>query len=557
MATNTYSVTFAPNPDRRHSRGRRGQESGGIAALTDDFDEMKLLSDWHSVKSDYRDRDAAKIASAAEKARRLRGYHVPHGNTRRSTIDKEEMYARRQRLKTGTDVCSRKEHRQRMQAAAFFSRNEGETRGTHQSKIGAKPFDLKHAVARFKRIGEVPSVPLSVVRSVPHDGIDGAALRRMIEAMLVRGGIEENPGYDAVPHFDEDGFAPCPLAGFVCKGERVVAHGKKFFVCPRCSKRLENIDGGYGFHPGHQAVGGYDLNLTPPTKPSNEFISPYVHPEMFQSLPMPIPPGTPAPPPPPRHSAPTPPAMPPALPRTPAPVPPVIVNPVVPVVIPPPPANPAPPEPVVLEGHHASADDEVAAVSRLVGHNVLEEDLECVDRVVQYHGDHRLVGSRSVKEVQQAFTIRQINYTDRLVWPDYLLSSLFMLVRLCLIVPRFITYVSPWAIPVPVQLEAFGVCAFVYFLTQYLLSRYPPYVREYHIAYVPHILSSVIAEYDRGTNAVTVRSTIRSRIRRLACFPLPDRDALVIISGTELMAETILETQDFFWEGAACCRLPQ
>jgi hypothetical protein len=66
-----------------------------------------------------------------------------------------------------------------------------------------------------------------------------------------------------------------------------------------------------------------------------------------------------------------------------------------------------------------------------------------------------------------------------------------------------------------------------------------------------------MAEYDRGTNAVAARSTMRQRIRRLACLPIPDEDALKFIVGTELVCEQLLDQEDFFWEGAACFRQPE
>lgn len=75
-----------------------------------------------------------------------------------------------------------------------------------------------------------------------------------------------------------------------------------------------------------------------------------------------------------------------------------------------------------------------------------------------------------------------------------------------------------------------------------------------YITYLPHLVSAVVAEYDRGTNAEAVNSTIRQRIRRLACLPIPDEDALTLINGSELMAKAIISRQNFFVEGAACFR---
>lgn len=81
-------------------------------------------------------------------------------------------------------------------------------------------------------------------------------------------------------------------------------------------------------------------------------------------------------------------------------------------------------------------------------------------------------------------------------------------------------------------------------------------LKTWHVPFIPHLVSCVVSEYDRGTNAVVVRSTIRQKIRRLACLPIPDEDALIFLTGSELVAEQLLESGEYFSRGAACFRLP-
>jgi hypothetical protein len=77
------------------------------------------------------------------------------------------------------------------------------------------------------------------------------------------------------------------------------------------------------------------------------------------------------------------------------------------------------------------------------------------------------------------------------------------------------------------------------------------------ISYIPHIVSAVLSSYDRGTNPVAARSTLRQKIRQLASLPIPDFDAIKFIAGSELVVEHLLDTSNFFWEGAASLRRPR
>lgn len=66
------------------------------------------------------------------------------------------------------------------------------------------------------------------------------------------------------------------------------------------------------------------------------------------------------------------------------------------------------------------------------------------------------------------------------------------------------------------------------------------------ISYIPHLASCVAAEYDRGTNPEALRQTVRQRMRRVASLPICDKDYLVLIHGTEIVVEYLVEKSPFF-----------
>jgi len=80
--------------------------------------------------------------------------------------------------------------------------------------------------------------------------------------------------------------------------------------------------------------------------------------------------------------------------------------------------------------------------------------------------------------------------------------------------------------------------------------------RRFCVAYIPHLVAAVLMEYDRNTDASVVRSNLRQKFRRMSSLPVPDYDLIKFVSGSELVCEQILHTQNFFEEGAASCLLP-
>jgi hypothetical protein len=70
---------------------------------------------------------------------------------------------------------------------------EGVSKRVRRIRRGAI-INLQAAVRQFKRTGKLPQVDVEAIRMMDSTGIDKAALKRMIQIMLQRGGVELNPG---------------------------------------------------------------------------------------------------------------------------------------------------------------------------------------------------------------------------------------------------------------------------------------------------------------------------------------------------------------------------
>lgn len=120
----------------------------------------------------------------------------------------------------------------------------------------------------------------------------------------------------------------------------------------------------------------------------------------------------------------------------------------------------------------------------------------------------------------------------RIVWP--LWNSRIGISPICLLV---------FAVSFVTQITLFYV---------FVHRWFPKQFRNRAFYYVPHMVSCLAAEFDRGTNADAVRTSIRQRVRRLACLPIPDEDYLALVAGTELVTEDVIERYGFFSGVAAC-----
>jgi len=90
----------------------------------------------------------------------------------------------------------------------------------------------------------------------------------------------------------------------------------------------------------------------------------------------------------------------------------------------------------------------------------------------------------------------------------------------------------------------FFFCKFFWELAKFLWNS--PVYKSVTFSYVPHIVSCVIQEFEGGADAQVVKSTTRSKIRRLATLPMPDFDHMTLISGSEKVIFFLVEKQHFF-----------
>jgi hypothetical protein len=65
------------------------------------------------------------------------------------------------------------------------------------------------------------------------------------------------------------------------------------------------------------------------------------------------------------------------------------------------------------------------------------------------------------------------------------------------------------------------------------------------VRWCPHLVTSVVADYDRGTNAEAVKSTLLAKVRRCAALPMPDVKHLKYQRGSVLVAEYLIGKSDF------------
>lgn len=405
-----------------------------------------------------------------------------------------ERVARRARIETKTDCLSKKEKRY---IRDFSSKAREVAVKPRQCKV---EFDLKSAIARYKRLGDLPGVDVEVVRAVAYTGPDGRALKRMIREMLLRSGVEPNPGPTDIESCTES--ESCKHSGRVVVGERVRLSGKSVLICPLCPVRLSPIRKGssQGRHPGEML---------------------HVQDEVPRKLEVKI----------------------------------TKIEPPAPVLQAAKPAHalallkPEPAKPV-LRGHKLSDDDIVAVMSRLSGLRTLTRSQVQVEKItVDYQGERRLVSNRGVDEVKQAFKAVQMTVRGCFKWDRAAVGAACTI--WCFCIPFFYLaygYDNSFKAYLALLFTMISAAAYAYLASWRGVLRVP---------YIPHLVSTVVSEYDSGTNAAAVNTTIRQRIRRLAALPIPDRDALAFINGSEQVAKQLIASENFFEGGAVCFRQPR
>lgn len=446
-------------------------------------------------------------------------------------------------------------------------------------------FNLKAAVARFKRVGDLPTgISVDDIKKLPASNLDGRDLARMIRAMLLKSGIEPNPGPLHIKRkrapestYTLHDQSTCPYQGTDLRGRKV---GRlEAYVCPHCDAVLQGpFLQGVGTHPVYQMnlnggdfetehkqerdtschdmecqgdggcrywsgdgdmceYCGHDRSLHGMEPLAVE--KPIVEPPVGEQKP-PV-----------RINKPQ--GKPVAIPKKPA-------------------SRPEPDQPgrpvsrpefvqpeddaATLRGFLVDRELQARVLSRISGVECRECDVTVKKITIPYTGENRLCANRNVPELDKPMDA--VDFSARLPIPrlsqqvaTLICSFCFSIVIVPFIIHRIGLLPYPDSTAWKVTYAVSSCCAL---LT--IILAFKGRTRTVHVSYIPHLVSSLVLEYDRGCNATSVKSTIRMRSRRLAALPIPDRDALQLISGSEVVAEEIIASEPFFWVEATCFRLP-
>lgn len=466
--------------------------------------------------------------------------------------------ARRARVKHGMEGVSRAVRRFALEEGL-----KGRPRNTqHSPKSQTEQLSLRSLVARFKRTGELPAVSVAVVRSLDSNGVDGKALRRMIQAMLIRAGIEEDPG----PTITVEN---CPNQGREIVGEAVKVGTKTVYMCPLCPMRLAQISAGRNYHPQFQSTGPQP-STSKAAQPKLSIVRPADKGKQPAAAPAPVVSQAPPPQAAPGHESPSPETQPQSQTVDPH-SPPQQQSQVAGQAKQQQPQAAgqtklheqqpqAEDEPKPLSGRELTAADREAVMTAAVGEYiwrswrgghcngrpyVADEEITHRRMVLPYTGERRLITSRNVQEVKAGMVVCEM-HVDRLIGDKLAKQKAAVSLAVCCCACLLSIYHYQY---LALALVSAGAAA--WFFNKRLAQR------SFFVSYVPHIVSCLMAEYDRGTSATVVRSTIGMRARRLGALPIPDEYHEKLVADSVFVASVLLESQTFFGAGVACFAPPQ
>jgi hypothetical protein len=161
---------------------------------------------------------------------------------------------------------------------------------------------------------------------------------------------------------------------------------------------------------------------------------------------------------------------------------------------------------------------------------------------LKYAGERRLVKDRNVVETKSDMDVCTVVLD--VTWLDFIKNMLiraFWIIGtkiLCRYVTKVTGMVFPWYVENLVSIGAGMMRHWFDYSAVHLPGRR-------HLTYVPHIVSCLITEYDRGTNREVVENTIRMKANRLATLPVPDKDAVSLMEGSVAIALEYIISQGF------------
>jgi hypothetical protein len=199
----------------------------------------------------------------------------------------------------------------------------------------------------------------------------------------------------------------------------------------------------------------------------------------------------------------------------------------------------------VVDGLHLSTDEMEDFVESLGGN---KHTLTFTRGTLKYNDDDaRLCTQLMVPVLKRDVVIHQIKFTGpaslfrRIV--ACLMHLLVYSIQLALILAAgLMPFIDLWLLPI--------AGFFVYTMysvnpAHHRIDRYCGTV-DCVVQYVPHIVSLIMYEYERGTNEAVLTAGIRQKVRRASCLPLPDKVVIPLIEGTEAIAKFMIRTASSF-----------
>lgn len=232
-----YKVTFAPNPLRRHSRGKRGKPHEGITAEQNDFDLDAVLDDRNQLKRVGKARDRHKQELSFNKSFRARGargeFKHLRGAERRNAIEANARMYRRLNLEPGTrrervsvtgEGTSRQLRRFMREEGFTHRRSMREKSKPAVAQAGISLAKLKDMLRRFRVFNELPDMTASDLESLNRAGVNQKQFKRMLNAMRLASGVEPDPGpytdCECCSHRDDHYFHGRVFRNFVVFSKR-------------------------------------------------------------------------------------------------------------------------------------------------------------------------------------------------------------------------------------------------------------------------------------------------------------------------------------------------
>lgn len=518
-----------------------------------------------------------------------KGAHEDAGR-RDTSVSAKVALANKKRVQSLTGGVSKKATKMMAPHASFPALKQPQASRQQQKIHSSKVvhLDVNRLVADFRRRNILPEVSLRSIESVGAKIVDKKNYLKLRQALLIREGIEQNPGppgpgspspSDALARALV-GLPDCTLTGCKVKGELLRLRGKQSYICPSCTAMLTGVKGGWGMHPGVRDDSKFTWIANAAERPELEPQPETAKAEVPSSLSFP--------------------ALKPSKPYTAKAVKKTApsLNNLAPVISelalkPEPERHPAS-EPVVeptnvLDGHSFDKKELYDAYRWASGTNRSDIFISIKDAVVPYTSENRLATDRHVQVIEAP--MRAVQMSSR-IWKRT--GGSWTVLCTCLVVIVLALLPTSGQLPCRNRSVAVNSCPFLLRLnptwadSHECLTRQVDYchtefttvvcsywttvllvplaalvavlslprfrITTFSICFLPHALSAVAAEYAIGTNLTVLRSNVRQKLLRLACLPTPDYDAARLLAGTEIMIEYFVQHKSFFEGGASIMR---